>query len=105
MFEEKSAVAAELLELNKSNVEEFFETLTKSVGRFIERVIIIPLHGQKSTKDTVQQAIEFIIAYTEDQPIMPLMKFEIMIRYNTGDRIEASFSDKKETIKFLEAYR
>lgn len=103
-LQDKTDVAKELLKLNKKNVVEFLGSLSKSVSRFIERVIILPLHGQESTANTVTEAIDFLKKYSEDKPKLPLVKYEVIIKYNTGDRIEASFKDKSDTIKFLESY-
>lgn len=103
-LQDKTDVAKELLKLNKKNVDEFLGSLSKSVSRFIERVFILPLHGQESTASTVTEAIDFLKKYSEDKPKLPLAKYEIIIKYNTGDRIEASFKDKGDTIKFLESY-
>lgn len=100
----KADVAKELLKLNKKSADEFFASLTESVSRFVERVIILPLHGQETVSNSVSKAIDFLKNYSEDKPKLPLAKYEIIIRYNTGDRIEASFKDKKGTIKFLETY-
>jgi hypothetical protein len=100
----QESVAKELLKLNKKEVEEFFESLSKSVSRFIERVIILPLHGQESAKSSVVEAIDFLKGYSENPNNLPLTKYEIIIKYNTGDRIDASFKDKKDSIKFLEGY-
>jgi len=103
-LQDKTDVAKELLKLNKKNVVEFLGSLSKSVSRFIERVIILPLHGQESTANTVTEAIDFLKKYSEDKPKLLLVKYEVIIKYNTGDRIEASFKDKSDTIKFLESY-
>lgn len=53
----------------------------------------------------ITEALEFMKRQSEDKPKLPLSKYEIIIKYNTGDRIEASFKDKKESIKFLETYK
>lgn len=103
-LKDKTEVAKELLKLNKKNVDEFLSSLSNSVSRFIERVIILPLHGQESTASTVTEAIDFLKKYSEDKPKLPLVKYEVIIKYNTGDRIDASFRDKSDTIKFLESY-
>lgn len=100
----QESVAKELLKLNKKEVEEFFASLSKSISRFIERVIILPLHGQESAKSSVVEAIDFLKGYSENPNNLPLTKYEIIIKYNTGDRIDASFKDKKDSIKFLEGY-
>jgi len=100
----KAGVAKELLRLNKKQVDLFFKSLTASVSRFIERIIILPLHGQESISVSITEAINFLEKYSEDKPKSFLVKYEIIIRYNTGDKIEASFKDKKDSIKFLENY-
>lgn len=100
----KVDVAKELLKLNKKSVDDFLNLLSDSVSRFIERIIILPLHGQESVSDSINEAIAFLKKYSEDKPKLPLSKFEIIIKYNNGDKIEASFKDKKDSIKFLEAY-
>jgi len=100
----KIDVVKELLKLNKKNVDAFFVSLTESVSRFVEQVIIVPLHGQESSVTNINEAIVFIKKYTEDKPKQPLIKYEIIIKYNNTDKIEASFIDKKDAIKFLESY-
>jgi len=100
----KQPIVKELLRLNNIDVKIFFNLLSKSVSRFIERVIILPLHGKESIVTNVTAAIDFIKQYQEDKPKQPIVKYEIIIKYNTTDKIEASFIDKKEAIKFLETY-
>lgn len=103
-LQDKTDVAKELLKLNKKNVDEFLCSLSNSVSRFIARVVILPLYGQESTASTVIGAIDFLKKYSEDKSKLPLVRYEITIKYNTGDRIDASFKDKSDTIKFLESY-
>lgn len=100
----KEEVAKELLKLNKPGVDEFLNSLSCSVSRFIERIIILPLHGQENISTSVTEAIDFLKTYSEDKSKLPLSKYEIIIRYNTGDKIEASFKDKKDCMRFLESY-
>lgn len=100
----KEDVAKELLKLNKKNVDEFLSALSDTVSRFIERIIILPLYGEETVSISVTEAIFFLKKYSEDKPKLPLSKYEIIIKYNTGDKIEASFKDKKDSIKFLETY-
>lgn len=101
----KEDVAKELLKLNKKGVDQFLASLSDSVSRFIERIIILPLHGQENISNSVTEAIDFLKKYSEDKPKLPLSKYEIIIKYNTGDRIEASFKDKKDCMTFLETYK
>ena len=79
--------------------------LERTVKRQITSVRIIPLHG--STKDclSVHEAISFVENYDETAPAGPLVKYEVLIRYDNGDKIDGEFQDKAATIEFLEAYQ
>lgn len=100
----KEDVAKELLKLNKKGLDEFLSSLSDTVSRFIERIIILPLYGQENISNSVTEAIDFLKKYSEDKPKLPLSKYEIIIKYNTGDRIDANFKDRKDIINFLETY-
>lgn len=100
----KGDIAKELLRLNKKSVDEFLNVLSHTISRYIEQVIILPLHGQETVSNSVTEAVNFLQKYSENKLKLPLSKYEIIIKYNTGDRIEASFKNKKDSIKFLETY-
>lgn len=104
-LQNKEDVAKELVKLNKKEVDKFLESLTHSVSRFIERIILLPLHGKETETRSISEAIKLVEQYSESQSKLPLSRYEIIIRYNTGDKIEASFKDKKDCVKFLESYK
>lgn len=101
---DKSEVAKELMLINKTEVDNFLVKLMNSILRFIDRIIILPLHGNESIISTATEAIDFISKYEESTTYLPVRKYEIIIRYNTGDRIEASFINKNDAIGFLQTY-
>jgi len=103
-FQKKEELCKALLNLNKTAANEFFASFSKSVSRFIERIIILPLHGQEAISNSITEAIDFLQDYSENKSKLQLSKYEIIIRYNNGDKIEASFKDKNDTISFLEKY-
>ncbi|MDR3329164.1 MAG: hypothetical protein LBS63_03520 [Prevotellaceae bacterium] len=100
----KEEVAKELLRLNKKNVSEFLTLLSSAVSRYVERITILPLYGQEAVASSVAEAIGFLQKCAEGSLKFPLAKYEIVIKYNTGDRIEACFKNKKDSINFLETY-
>jgi len=100
----KDDVAKELFALNKKGVDAFFDSLKKSVVRLIERVVIFPLHGQESIVNSINEAMNFLKNYSEDIKTFPLIRFEIIILYNTGDKIEATFKNKVDALDFLQTY-
>lgn len=101
----KVDIAKELTRLNKKEVDNFLEALTHSVSRFIEKIILLPLHGKESEAESINDAIKLLEQYSETQSQLPLVRYDVIIRYNTGDKIEASFKDKKDCLKFLESYK
>lgn len=103
-LQNKEDVAKELVKLNKKEVDKFLASLTNSVSRFIERIIFLPLHGKETETSSISEAIKLVEQYSETQSKLPLSRYEVIIRYNTGDKIEAGFKDKKDCIKFLESY-
>lgn len=83
-------------------LNKFFNELQATLDRQIDRIILIPLHGQQSEFTTVGDAITFVTNYSED--IMrdgSFRKYEIIIRYSNNDKIDASFGDKEKAISFL----
>jgi hypothetical protein len=94
-----------LLELNARNVEEFMTHLERTVKRQITAVRIIPLHGSAQDCVSVADAIHFVVGYNETAPSGPLVRYEVLIRYDNGNKIEAQFDDKATTIEFLQAYQ
>ena len=52
----------------------------------------------------MNEAINFLKKYSENNQKIPFAKYEIIIRYNNGDKIEASFNEKKDTLNFLETH-
>lgn len=102
---DRSAIAVELMRLNKINVERFFESLANSVSRFVDQVFILPLHSKEFHSNTVSEAIDLLNRYTDSGDSLPVVRYEIIIRYNNGDRIEASFHNKENAVGFLLNYK
>ncbi len=104
LLKTKSELAKELLKINQVEVSKFFELLKYAVSRFIDRIIIIPLYGEEAIIASVNEAIDYLKEHSEKKSSIAFVKYEIIIRYNTGDSIDANFQDKKNAIKFLELY-
>lgn len=91
-----------LVASNEVLLDGFFSRLQSALDRQIERIILIPLHGQQSEFDAVDDAIEFVDEYREDVVgDGTFRKYEVIVRYSNSDKIEASFQDKEKAISFL----
>ncbi|MBN3922205.1 hypothetical protein [Nostoc sp. NMS4] len=94
-----------MLSLEKFHIDKFINTLEQSFARLVQQVNIIVLHGLSQQTASVENAIEYINNYPDNQPTLaPPLKYEIDIRYNNGDLIHAIFNNKIEALKFLRTF-
>lgn len=89
----------------KSDYEKFVRSLKSALLRKIERVRILPLFGNEMVFTSV---IDAIAAIEEHDIILEegakVCKFEIYIQFTNGDKIEGSFHEREEALKFLRIY-
>ena len=100
----QNSVWSKLVELNERNLEEFMLHLDLAVLRRINAIRILPLHGSAKDCMSVIDAIAYVESYNEAAPVGPLVKYEVIIRYDNGDKIEGQFQNRASTIEFLAAY-
>jgi hypothetical protein len=101
---DKNAVAKELLKIHKSDMASFISKLSDSISRYVVKIHIVPLFGSEKVINTVKDAISFIEKYTEGDQNTSFVRYEIQIRYNTGDRIEGAFIKKNDAVEFLRRF-
>ena len=97
----RKRLAAALANANDRAMREFFAALESTVSRQIERIVILALHGQAQEVLTVADALRFVEGYADDGRTKPIERYDIEVRYNNGNRISGSFSDKAGAIEFL----
>lgn len=97
------SVSRTLVDINKREVQTFFESLRRVVTRRLASVRVLPLHGNSHELRSLQEAIDFVQGYEEGNS-KPLVKYEIQVRYNNGDRIEGQFADKVGAVTFLRSF-
>lgn len=104
-FENKDKLSRHLLRLNKSKVESFFKELEKCVSRYVISVQVIALYGNSQELVSIEKAIEFVESQGDStNEKISLLKYELTIKYNNGDKVEGSFTRKEETLNFLKSY-
>jgi len=102
--EEKVGLSRTLLHKQKAAVGEFMTALEKVISRQIERITVLPLYGSPTELATVEDAIRFLETYQEKAGKVPIQRYEIRIRYNNADSIEATFADRADAVAFLRTY-
>jgi hypothetical protein len=101
-IDKRDLLKQHLIKSNQALLDKFFNELESTLDRQISEIILIPLHGQQSEFSTVSEAIEFVEVYKEERAeSAKFRKYEVIVRYNNGDKIDASFQDKDKAIKFL----
>lgn len=99
---QRTALKARLVKSNQQLLDKFFLELQATLDRQIERVILIPLHGEQNEFESIDAAIAFVREYPEQKPHGGgFHKYEIVVRYSNSDRIDASFRDKAKAVTFL----
>lgn len=98
----KAELKRYLIESNQYLLDQFFAEFQKSLDRQIEKILLIPLHGHQNEFGTIGEAIAFVRNYQEGSFHGDgFRKYEIIVRYSNGDKIEASFLDKDKAVHFL----
>jgi hypothetical protein len=100
----KQQLPKELLAAHKRDVDKFIASLATAVSRQIERIIILPLHGDYQELVTIEEAITYINGHG-DVAGKSFVRYEIQIRYNNGDNINGAFENKANAINFLRTFQ
>jgi hypothetical protein len=96
-----STIINALQSINEQKIKKFIEDLENAIKRSIKSIRIIPLHGEQFTLSSIKGAIDFINEYDEIKSNTPIVKYEITIVFDNGDKIEGNFNDKTGCINFL----
>ena len=102
---QKLRITSALVKSHLTEVASFVKSLSESVSRQIERIIVLALHGGIHEVTTVEDAIQFVEKYDDDGRAKPIDRYEIEVRYNNGATIKGNFEDKISAIEFLQRFQ
>ena len=86
----------------KPDFNIFIRTLKSALQRKVEKVRILSLFGEEIVFDSISEAITSIERYEiAAKEGLKFCKFEIYIRFSNGDKIEGSFHEREEALRFL----
>ena len=86
-------------------LKDFLAALEASLSRGVQGITVVVLHGQPQHLATAAEAVAYLQRYADSQRgEAPASKFEIHVRYNTGDVIDAIFQRKEDAIQFLQSF-
>jgi hypothetical protein len=86
-------------------IAQFITALDASLSRGVQGITVVVLHGQPQQWATAAEAIEYLEGYADGQgSAAPVSRYEIHVRYNTGDIIDATFQRREDAIQFLRSF-
>lgn len=91
-----------LKQTHADSITEFFAALKERLARQIARITIIPLYGKINTFFTVEQALSFLDSHMIYEGSGTFRRYEILVSFSNGDKVEASFEAKSRVKSFLE---
>lgn len=94
-----------LRKLHQADFETFFHELEVCLTRLVKSVFVLALHGRSCEATTVDDVILFIENYDETHEASEFVRYEVNVRFSTGDEIRAIFQAKTEAIKFLQGVK
>lgn len=90
---------------DKPPLVEFVETLNACLSRSVQHVSVAVLHGSTRQLASAAAAIKYLERYPVGQgSSLAACKFEVQVRYNTGELIHGIFHQREEAIKFLQTF-
>ncbi len=102
---DEQATAGEALRaLAPGRFSAFREELERTISRSVQRVTVLPLHSTAIECGSVMEAIEKIGSYAAPSATPELVRFEVSIRYTSGDRIDAEFGSAADAMSFLRTF-
>lgn len=99
--EEKKILRQALMLISRRQIDNFMGKLQAVLERFIIKVMIMPLFGQNYEFNNINDAITELNSVDIDNPVGQFKRFEIIIDYNNGDTIRATFQNKTLLGDFL----
>lgn len=119
-IEIKEALLSELYTLSSSDWQKIRDTFSKliekdyqlfanrfkaKVSRKIEVIILTGLYGEMTSFKEVTKTIDFIEKDNQKPADIPsFTRYEIIIRFTNGDKVEGKFRQKKTAINFLTTF-
>ena len=105
-LEEVKVIKDKLLEDSKDQLDKFVKELTNSLERKMESICIISLYGNPQVFNSVDDACKYILEYNETVTFSKesFCRYEIIIKYTNGDKIDMQFKEQQPAIIALKTF-
>lgn len=82
-------------------ITDFMTALAKRFERMIDKVIVVPLYGRSNEFTTVEEALSFLDSHSVYEGCGDFRKYEVVVQFSNGDRVEGSFRNQVKVKEFL----
>lgn len=100
---QRKALCDALFATNRGAINSFIVGLERALDRSIKRVIVIPLFGTDHEFSTKEDAIDFLNSYKIEDRVSSFKKYEVLIEFSNGDKVDGVFSEKAQALRFINA--
>lgn len=90
-----------LVKSNQKAIDAFFEALNKRLGRYVTRVLVIPLYGRVNEFASIEDAVSFLDSHSIYEGSGDFRKYEIRVEFSNADKVEAFIEAKNKVKEFL----
>ncbi len=91
-----------LVKANQKEIDDFVAALKARLDRMVEKVVVIPLFGRSTEFGTIDDALRFLDGHFVNEGCSDFRKYEVIVSFTNGDRVEGSFKDKTKVREFLQ---
>lgn len=91
-----------LVVANQEALDQFMAALSERLSRMVERIVIIPLYGGSNEFATIDEAIGFLDEYRTNEGSGKFQRYEVLVAFSNGDRVEGAFKEKDKLREFLQ---
>ena len=95
------SIRQHLIQANSLQITQFFTALETRLGRTIRRVLVVPLYGRINEFVTIAEALSFLDQHPIYEGSGEFRKYEILVEFSNGDKVDAFFSSKQKVHEFL----
>ncbi|HMN27474.1 MAG TPA: hypothetical protein PKE45_04895 [Caldilineaceae bacterium] len=95
------SIRQHLIQANSLQITQFFTALETRLGRTIRRVLVVPLYGRINEFVTMEEALRFLEQHPIYEGSGEFRKYEILVEFSNGDKVDAFFSSKQKVHEFL----
>ncbi len=101
-FGDRQRLKGLLVGSNRQAFDLFFLKLREKLDRIVDRVVILPLFGSSFEFSSVDYAANFLREFDAKLPTGEFQKYEVIIKFSNGDKVDGLFSQKNQVLNFLE---